>query len=170
MTALDETVLALFGPLGVSVRPYGESGLYIGDPEVGLVVVPDHTGSYRVLREHRGVLEGPLLTGASWTVVEHFVAMYEGRVWRMHHGWSPLKPGGVARCLPPGSQIVDIEEDAATLVIEGNPPFRLHGLTAEAAHWVAWAVVTPLDDLIASIRDPQGRPAFPLEDATAEDR
>lgn len=165
MIDLDEALLALITLRGVAVAEYEGDGIYIGDLEAGSVVLPDGEDTFRVMRHHRGVLGPPRVSGATKQVLEHYLALEQGGIWRLTQEWRPLKPGGPAESLPPGVDVTEQDESGVTLRVPGERPTRLHGVTARLAHRVAWAVVTPLDDLIASMRDPRGRPAFPLDDA-----
>jgi hypothetical protein len=158
MIQLDERVMSLIREC-TTRQEVREDGVFVGDTESGFLVVRAAEG-FEIRPWHRGRFGAAELTGATQDVVEAYLAWEFGGTWRLLRGWSLLDLGP-DDTLPPGIAVTREPDGRDGVLIEGTPPVHARGITRGLGAKLAHVIPVPLGDLVASMRHPDGLPAFP---------
>ncbi|MBC7307485.1 MAG: hypothetical protein H5T80_11270 [Dietzia sp.] len=108
----------------------------------------------------KGVTDEPELTGATRPILEAYLVLHYGNSWRLAQGWPMLQVAERSAPLPPGFAFAAEQGRRGNLVVEGPPRRVLGRLLPGTALRLAHALTVPLEDLVASFRDPYGLPAL----------
>lgn len=158
MITLDPGVRALIADVG-DVEFLLPDGVRYFSGDSGTDVL-ERGDAFEVRPWGKGVTGEPELTGATREIVEVFLVLQYGDSWRLAQGWSMLQIAQRETALPAGFEIHESPDRTVTLQVPGPPAVRLGGMFPWRARELARALTVPLDDLISSFKDPDGRPAF----------
>lgn len=154
MSILDPRVVEFAVDAGLRVIE-SEGAVRLETSDTGLVVREDD-GSIRVEMIERGVLEGVDLVTGSRALLDRFIVLRAGLTWRSRHRLGhPPAPG--PRSLPGGNSVRE-QPDGWSVVVsqEGSAEVT----SVHEARRLARAVAFGVDEVIASVKDPHGRPAL----------